>query len=191
MMDYICSLKRIAKDKCGSEISKALTSVNLEDRARDKGKTLSGGMVRRAGIAQALLGNTKVLLLDEPTAGLDPNERVRFKNTISEVKTDKTILISTHIVEDIDACCDNVIVVDNGEILYNGSCDGLRNMALNKVYLLNDTDAAEIEGEKFTLRINEIDGKIYHRILTNKKQTYESEKPNLEDGYMCLIKGLG
>ncbi|MEA1961489.1 MAG: ATP-binding cassette domain-containing protein, partial [Bacillota bacterium] len=80
-----------------------IESVNLEDKVGDRVKTLSGGMLRRAGIAQAILGDSKVMLLDEPTAGLDPSERVRFKNTISCLKQDKMILISTHIVEDVDA----------------------------------------------------------------------------------------
>ena len=79
MMDYICSLKKIAINKCASAIREALTRVNLEDKANDRIKTLSGGMVRRAGIAQAILGNPRVILLDEPTAGLDPGERARFK----------------------------------------------------------------------------------------------------------------
>ncbi|MFA7077586.1 MAG: ATP-binding cassette domain-containing protein [Syntrophomonas sp.] len=190
MMDYICSLKNIAKSKCASEITKALTSVNLENKGRDRIKTLSGGMVRRAGIAQAILGDTKVMLLDEPTAGLDPSERARFKNTVNALKKDRTILISTHIVEDVDACCNSVIVIDEGQVLFNGSCEELRNIAINKVYMINEADSDSIVGEKFILKINEIESKIFYRILAKEKQEYQSEKPNLEDGYMCLVKGL-
>lgn len=105
MMDYICTLKGIAKSKCAGAIAKALAVVNLEDKAKDRIKTLSGGMVRRAGIAQAIVGDPRVILPDEPTAGLDPGERARFKNTVSEIKKDSLILISTHIVEDVEACC--------------------------------------------------------------------------------------
>ncbi|WP_347489746.1 ATP-binding cassette domain-containing protein [Desulfoscipio sp. XC116] len=190
MMDYICSLKGVAKNKCAPEITKALTSVNLEDKAQDRVKTLSGGMLRRAGIAQAILGDPKVVLLDEPTAGLDPGERARFKNTVSELKKDKMILISTHIVEDVDACCHSVIVIDGGRVLFNGSCDELRNIAINKVYQINAKDAGSMAGEKFILRVSEIEGQIYHRILVKENQDYPSEKPTLEDGYMCLVKGL-
>jgi len=190
MMEYICSLKGIAKRKCANEIAKALTSVNLEDRAKDRIKTLSGGMVRRVGIAQAILGNTKVMLLDEPTAGLDPSERARFKNTVSELKKDRLILISTHIVEDVDACCHSVIVIDGGSVLFNGSCEELRNIAKNKVYQINEKDADSIVGEKYILKVCEIEGKIYHRILAKENQDYPSEKPSLEDGYMCLVKRL-
>ncbi|UNC91049.1 ATP-binding cassette domain-containing protein [Candidatus Contubernalis alkaliaceticus] len=192
MMDYICSLKGIEKNKCTDEITKALTRVNLEDKAGDKVKTLSGGMVRRAGIAQAILGDTKIMLLDEPTAGLDPGERANFKNTISELKKNKIILISTHIVEDVDACCNSVIVIDKGNVLFKGSCEELRNIAINKVYQINEAeaDANSIVGDKYKLKVNEIEGKIYHRILAKEKQDYQSEKPTLEDGYMCLVKGL-
>ncbi|PKM79676.1 MAG: ABC transporter [Firmicutes bacterium HGW-Firmicutes-13] len=190
MMDYICSLKGIAKSKCEMEITKALTSVNLEDKARDRIKTLSGGMVRRAGIAQAILGNPKVVLLDEPTAGLDPSERARFKNTVSVLKKDRMILISTHIVEDVDACCHSVIVIDEGHVLFNGSCEELKNIAINKVYQINEKDLNSIVGEKYILKVSEIEGEIYHRILAKENQDYQSEKPSLEDGYRCLVEGL-
>ncbi|MHB1418013.1 MAG: ATP-binding cassette domain-containing protein [Bacillota bacterium] len=190
MMDYICSLKGIAKNQCASEITKALTYVNLENKVNDRIKTLSGGMVRRAGIAQAILGESKIMLLDEPTAGLDPSERVRFKNTITDLKKDRMILISTHIVEDVDACCNNVIVIDEGNILFDGSCEELKYFATNKVYQVNESDSHNIAGEKFILKVTEIEGKIYHRVLVNVKQGFRSEKPTLEDGYMCLIKGI-
>lgn len=190
MMDYICSLKNIPSSQCSSAIARALNSVNLEDKAGDRVKTLSGGMLRRAGIAQAILGDTKVMLLDEPTAGLDPSERIRFKNTINHIKQDKMILISTHIVEDVDASCDRVIVIEKGRILFNGSCTELKNIALNKVYLVPETDLPAVAGQKFSLKVNEIEGKVCHRILTQDKQTFSGEEPSLEDGYMCLVKGL-
>lgn len=190
MMDYICSLKNIAKSKCAFEITQALTSVNLENKAGDRIKTLSGGMLRRAGIAQAILGGTKLILLDEPTAGLDPGERARFKNAVSELKKDRMILMSTHIVEDIDACCDRVIVIDSGNVLFYGSCEELRNIAIDKVYIVKSADSDSIDGDKFILKINELEGEIYHRVLARGKQDYQSEKPTLEDGYMCLVKGL-
>lgn len=190
MMDYICSLRNIAPSQCPGAIARALESVNLEDRAGDRVKTLSGGMLRRAGIAQAILGDTKVMLLDEPTAGLDPSERVRFKNTISCLKQDKMIIISTHIVEDVDACCDSVIVINEGQILFNGSCAELKNIARNKVYQVKETDLSDITGEKFSLKVNDKGGVVYHRLLARDKQTLPGEEPSLEDGYMCLVKGL-
>lgn len=188
MMDYMCSLKGVDKSRCSSEIFKALAMVNLEDKARDRIKTLSGGMIRRAGIAQALLGDVKVMLLDEPTAGLDPSERVRFKSTIRELKKDKVVLISTHIVEDVDACCNSVIVINEGTVLFEGPCEELKNIAKNRIYNVAANNFDSIVGEKFILQVNEIEGKVYHRILAKEKQGFDSEKPSLEDGYMCLVK---
>lgn len=153
MMDYMCSLKGIPRSQCAGEIAKALEFVNLEERARERVRTLSGGMVRRAGIAQAILGDPKVLLLDEPTAGLDPSERARFRNSVRELKRDRTVLLSTHIVEDVDACCDNVIVIHGGRILFSGPSDELREVAV-------------------------------------RQAGHKGEKPTIEDGYLCLTKGI-
>lgn len=147
-------------------------------------------MVRRAGIAQAILGNPRVILLDEPTAGLDPGERARFKNIVNELKKERMVMISTHIVEDVDACCDSVVVIDEGRVLFKGTCAELKNMAGNKVYQIAEADAGSIDGEKFILKVSELEGKIYHRVLTKDKQEYPGEEPSLEDGYMCLVKGL-
>jgi ABC-2 type transport system ATP-binding protein len=190
MMDYFCTLKNIPKAQCAGEINKALSLVNLEDRITDRIKTLSGGMIRRAGIAQAVLGNPQILLLDEPTAGLDPGERARFKNMISMLKEERLIMISTHIVEDVDACCSNVVVIDGGNILFQGSCDALRNIAKNKVYTISQVDYDRIVGDSFLLKISEIDGMKQYRILTRERQDFPDTAPSLEDGYMCLVKEL-
>ncbi|CFY10843.1 ABC transporter-like [Syntrophomonas zehnderi OL-4] len=191
MMEYICCLKKIDKSQCNNEIEHALSSVNLEDKIHERIKTLSGGMVRRAGIAQAILGFSKVIFLDEPTAGLDPGERARFKNTINTIKNDRMILISTHIVEDVDACCQNVIVIEEGRVLFQGTCEQLKQAATQKVYQIKAEDSDNIIGEKFILKVSEVEGEIYHRVLAQGKQNYPYEKnPTLEDGYMCLVKGI-
>ena len=191
MMEYICCLKKIDKSRYGNEIEQALSSVNLEDKKHDRIKTLSGGMIRRAGIAQAIIGFSKVIFLDEPTAGLDPGERARFKNMINTIKKDRTILISTHIVEDVDACCQSVIVIEAGRVLFQGSCDQLKQAAAQKVYHVKTEDSDKIYGEKLILKINEVNREIYHRVLAKEKQNYpHEENPTLEDGYMCLVKGI-
>lgn len=190
MMDYICSLKGIPGSDRPDQIATALRHVNLEERAGDRIKTLSGGMVRRAGIAQALLGEPRLLLLDEPTAGLDPGERASFKNLIGRIKKDRVILLSTHIVEDVEACCDYVIVLDRGRVLFQGTCEELRRMAEGKVYQVDAAAAEGIAGPHFTLRISQVEGRTQHRILAREPQDHPSATPTLEDGYMCLIKGL-
>ena len=124
-LDYMAGLKSVPKDKVKSEIDRVLKIVNLYDRKNDKVRSLSGGMVRRLGIAQALLGDSKLLIFDEPTAGLDPEERIRFKKIIASLSKDKVVLISTHICSDIEALCDKVMVIDKGKLLYNGTLAGL------------------------------------------------------------------
>lgn len=118
MMDYFAVLKKIPKAEKRAEIERAVEFVNLTDRIKDRVGSLSGGMVRRLGIAQAVLGSPKVMLFDEPTAGLDPEERMRFKNIVSQLPRDSIVLISTHIVEDVEAVCDHVMVMQAG----HGAC---------------------------------------------------------------------
>ena len=124
-LEYMAALKHIKANDMTAEIKRALECVNLYDRIDSKVGSLSGGMLRRVGIAQALLGDPKLLILDEPTAGLDPEERIRFKKIIAGIAKDKTVIISTHICSDIEALCDKVIVCDHGHFLYNGSVEGL------------------------------------------------------------------
>jgi len=124
-LDYMAGLKRVPKAMVQSEIDRVLRITNLTDRKNDRIRSLSGGMIRRLGIAQALLGDPKLLIFDEPTAGLDPEERIRFKKIIAGLSKDKIILISTHICSDIEALCDKVMVIDGGRMLYNGSLEGL------------------------------------------------------------------
>lgn len=119
MLYYFAAVKKIPGHLRKGEIEKVLSLVNLEDRYGEKVGKLSGGMQRRIGIAQALLGNPRFIFLDEPTAGLDPEERTRFRAIIGEIKEGRTILLSTHIVEDVESICDRVIMMNHGRILEN------------------------------------------------------------------------
>lgn len=129
MLYYFASLKKIPKAERKAAISKALVRVNMEEHARQRIATLSGGMQRRIGIAQAILGEPPVLFFDEPTVGLDPEERSRFKAVVRELGKTSTVLFSTHIVEDLEAVCDSVIVMNKGRILYSGELDEIREYA--------------------------------------------------------------
>lgn len=130
MMYYFAVAKRIPKKERESEIQRVLSEVNLLERAEDKVAHLSGGMQRRLGIAQAIMGNPGILFLDEPTAGLDPEERSHFKNIIRELKKqDKSILISTHIVEEVEAVCDRVLIMKEGTLLENVTIEEARHFA--------------------------------------------------------------
>lgn len=106
-------------------VQRAIERVGLADRADDRMKTLSGGMIRRVGIAQAIVNDPEVLLLDEPTAGLDPAQRLRFRELLTELGTDACVVVSTHLVEDVAAACTDVVLLSRGKLAFQGTPDQL------------------------------------------------------------------
>ena len=120
---YMAALKGLSKQPAKRRANELLELVGLQDMGRKKIKTFSGGMKQRLGIAQALLNNPKLLILDEPTAGLDPKERVRFRNLIQQLGKDSIVLLSTHIVSDIEHIADEVLMMKDGNLIYHGAWD--------------------------------------------------------------------
>lgn len=133
-LDYLGVLSGMSKAERRERIPMLLKKVNLTSKKNSKVKSLSGGMKRRLGIAQALLHNPKVLIVDEPTAGLDPEERIRFRNLLCEVAEERIVLLSTHIVGDIEATCEQIAIMNEGEILWRGTVTELMDNARGKVF---------------------------------------------------------
>ncbi|WP_294129873.1 ATP-binding cassette domain-containing protein [uncultured Clostridium sp.] len=190
VMEYFYALKNISKKSIKDDIESILNLVNLENKKNDKIKTLSGGMVRRVGIAQALINNPRVIIFDEPTVGLDPEERIRFKNIVSKIKENKIIIISTHIVEDVEAVCDNIIIMNKGNILSVKSSEDTRNIALDKVYDLDEEEIKLLTNKYEIVKIYEESSNKRYRILTREKLNSKIVKPTIEDGYLCMIKEI-
>ncbi|WP_329885960.1 ABC transporter ATP-binding protein [Pseudoramibacter faecis] len=131
---YISSIKGLQPVTAKSLAEMLLEQVSLKDKKKTKMRNLSGGMVRRVGIAQALLNNPKILILDEPTAGLDPNERIRFRNLISELSSNRLVLLSTHIVSDVEFVANKIILMNKGEIFCAGTSEDILSSIEGKVW---------------------------------------------------------
>ncbi|MFI5608730.1 ABC transporter ATP-binding protein [Amycolatopsis sp. NPDC051903] len=120
-VEYMAWLKEMSKQDVPAAVQRAIERVGLADRADDRLKTLSGGMVRRVGIAQAIVNDPQILLLDEPTAGLDPAQRVRFRELMVELGQDSCVVVSTHLVEDVATACSDVVLFAEGKLVFQGT----------------------------------------------------------------------
>lgn len=188
-LDYMSALKSIKNKK---EIDAVIELVNLTEYKKVRIQNLSGGQRQRVGIAQALLGNPSLLILDEPTVGLDPEERVRFRNIFSEIAQNKIVLLSTHLVEDVQSICNRVLVVNNGVILYDGEPAKLISQTTGHVGVyLSHLGESVPKGCQIVLKMNTANG-IQCRIVGEKLPDFaQIVEPNLEDAYLyCIEKGV-
>ena len=144
-MKYMAALSGVSVLSQDKDISLLLQKVNLWDSRKKKIRTLSGGMVRRLGIAQALLGNPKVLVADEPTSGLDPEERLRVYNLLGEYAEENIVILSTHIAGDIEATCTSVGVLEAGRMIFHGSVGELADLAKGKAESRTASSAPTVE----------------------------------------------
>lgn len=189
---YMAALKGIPRDTAKKRAGELLKIVGLNDVGTKKMKTFSGGMKQRVGIAQALLNYPKLLILDEPTAGLDPKERVRFRNLISDYAGDRIVLLSTHIVSDVEAIADEVLLMKKGKVLTQGTVSELTKKAAGKVWELTVSPAeAKIWQEKTAVANLRHEGEqVVLRILSDDKPT-EGAAPceaGLEDLYLYSMR---
>lgn len=188
-LEYYCILKKIPQLQRKESIQQVLESVNLEDMINRHCKELSGGMVRRLGIAQTFLGNPDIILLDEPSAGLDVEERLRFKRILSAKDFPFPIIISTHIVEDVESTCDILIVLKKGKIIYTGTPEDILNHARNHVYELSEKDYQSISFPHYLVKISGEKQKTYRILCDDILNESWKREPEIEDGYMYLVKG--
>ncbi|MBC8545715.1 ABC transporter ATP-binding protein [Clostridiaceae bacterium NSJ-31] len=192
-LDYLGLLSGMSRSKRRERVSLLLERVNLTGQARKRVRALSGGMRQRLGIAQALLHDPKVLIVDEPTAGLDPEERVRFRNLLCEVAQEKTVLLSTHIVGDIEATCENIAILDRGRLLFGGTVAELLAEAEGKVYSI-ELPQRELAG--FRKRYEVTTTVAGPRTATVRFVAPEGdpgigrlESPRVEDAYLLCLSG--
>lgn len=191
-LEYMGDLAGISKRECKERISYYLEKTSLAEHRKKKMRQLSGGMKRRVGLVQALLHEPDFLIVDEPTTGLDPEERIRIRNLLVDFSENRTVLFSTHVVEDLAATCNRLAVMKKGEFLYSGSMRQLVEEASGHVW------SCEVEDEK---EIGEMERK-YHissrqytergiriRVISERRpgEMAREEEATLEDGYLYLM----
>ena len=189
-LDYMAALKGIRNSR--PVIEEAILATGLEEKKKARIKTLSGGQRQRVGIAQALLGEPEFLIFDEPTVGLDPEERIRFRNFFSQTAQDKLVLLSTHIIEDIQSVCDRLIVIDHGEILFIGKPEELILQARGHVGVLLEHNGDKKESDlRIISRVNTAEGVLCRGVADELPKEAQSVEPTLEDAYLYLITQEG
>ncbi len=189
LLDYIAVLKGVTdRRQRHRSVDALLETVALSDAADRKLGGFSGGMLRRAGIAQALLNNPAVLIVDEPTAGLDPEERLRFRNILARLAGDRTIILSTHIVEDIAATCRQLAVLRSGHVAYFGDTAGLVGRAAGRVWTVETN--GPLPAEATVVSTVTLTQATRYRVVAPHRPHPAAvlAEPGLEDGYLTLMQ---
>lgn len=192
-LDYIASLNGIKnKTEKRKKVEEMLDVMGLTEVRDRKAKKLSGGMTRRLGIAQALIGDPKVLIIDEPTTGLDPEERIKFRNLLADISLNKIIILSTHIVSDISSTCQNIALLDNGKIVFEGNPLELVKMAEGHVWkiVIDERELDEVKKNYNIITTVPVNGKLELKIVGRELNKYSGKiiQPTLEDAYVYFME---
>lgn len=190
---YMCALKGIPAEQGKKRALELLEIVNLSDAKDKKIGALSGGMRQRVGIVQAMLGDPEILILDEPTAGLDPSERIRFRNLISKFARGRTILLATHIVSDVECIAKEIMILKEGSLITQGTTDTLEENIYGKVWevTVNGEDAARLGSQYYVSNMKQQGERFLVRIVSDMLPASDAVKvsPNLEDVFLYYFRG--
>lgn len=187
-LNYIASLKALPMDYAQNKIEELLKLVDLHEVKNNKLKTFSGGMLRRVGIAQALLNDPQILILDEPTAGLDPSERVRFRNIISSLGKNRIVILSTHIVSDIEYIADKVLIMNHGNMIQMGTAEELMATVKDSAWkcIVEEKQVTELNKKYIVSNLRNHENGVELRIVSKEKPVPEAtlQELTLEDVYL-------
>lgn len=191
-LEYLAACKAVPKDLAKEKVQEVLQLVGLTKEQKHRIKTFSGGMIRRLGIAQALLNDPEILILDEPTSGLDPKERIRFRNIISAMSKGRIVILSTHIVSDVEFIADRILLMKQGRIVEQGSIKEVTASAEGKVweYLAGQEEAQRMNGQFAISNLKNEGDKVYLRIVSDTCPCEGAvpANPGLEDVYLFHFK---
>jgi len=193
LVDYMAILKGLDDPHVRRErVARTLAMVALGGAADRKIKGFSGGMKRRVGIAQALVNDPKLLIVDEPTAGLDPEERIRFRNLLVGLAGERTVILSTHIVEDIGQTCRDLAVLGRGRVLFRGSPAELSRVAEGHVWTVTRPRLEDPKAGSTIVSMLHLPDAVHYRVVGPRAEDHpgaEPVQPSLEDGYVRLMQG--
>lgn len=186
-LEYMAAIKGVGGSNLKIRITELLEGLNLSEVAKNKLSSFSGGMKQRVGIAQALLNDPKIIIFDEPTVGLDPEERVRFRNLISDLANDSIVILSSHIVSDIDTIADEVAIMKNGTLIVKGTQDDIIKEVSGKVFetTIEPSELSVFKNNKIVVSMTRKLGKLKVRYISEiSEENTILQEPTLEDAYL-------
>ena len=192
-LEYLGRMSGIPKNICKDRIDYYLEKTGLIDKQNKKNKQLSGGMKRRVGLVQALLNEPPILIVDEPTTGLDPEERIKIRNLLVDFGETRTVIFSTHVIEDIASTCNKLGMMQKGNLIFNGEISELLNNAENHVWnclITNEKEILELSRYATISSKQYVDGKIMTKIISEEKPRIDCIRAEvtLEDAYLYMMK---